>query len=59
MSNYPAFIVHFMKNGQAEKAVFLELPNALDFAARVHGYIGGLIEAPLSNQQTTKVYNCD
>lgn len=48
-----------MKNGQAEKAVFLELPNALDFAARVHGYIGGLIEAPLSNQQTTKVYNCD
>lgn len=53
MNKYDAFIVHYKHNEQPQKAVFLELEKALEYAAKYHGYLGGLIEAPLANLPET------
>lgn len=47
-NNFPAFIVHYKKaDGSDDHAIFLKFLRAEEFAAKYHGYIGGLVEVSL------------
>ena len=54
---YVAYIVHYMHNREQTKAIFLELEAALAYAAKHHGYLGGLIEAPLMQKEIIYTYD--